>query len=223
MEFTNREVGWHTDILPRNVKPALDYFSRQNWLRRSAWYLAGGTALSLQVGHRTSADLDFFIPKGDFGAAKLIKKLPKDKWTTGILREGTIYGKFLTAKVSFIAYPFFVAKQPFKWYGAVRVLDPHDITVMKIVAVSQRGRKRDFIDLYWYCLNHEPLIDIIQCLPEQYPNIAHNYHHILKSLAYFEDAEADPMPKVFFDADWKKIKKFFERETKLIAQKLLKL
>ncbi|MBI4128310.1 MAG: nucleotidyl transferase AbiEii/AbiGii toxin family protein, partial [Parcubacteria group bacterium] len=74
------------------------------------------------------------------------------------------------------------------------LLDIRDIAVMKIIVISQRGRKRDFVDLYWYAQHVEPLGAVLERLPDQYPTVAHDYHHILKSLIYFADAEEDPMP-----------------------------
>ena len=92
-----------------------------------------------------------------------------------------------------------------------------DIAVMKVIAVSQRGRKRDFFDLYWCAHNLEPLEQIISRLKRQYPSVSHDYHHIIKSLAYFEDAESDPSPVLHFDVSWEKVKKFFIEEVKRIA------
>lgn len=214
---------WHVDILPRATRKALEFLSQQDWLKKSKWYLAGGTALALHVGHRTSIDLDFFLPQKDFNLGQLIARFPKESWITDIAREGTLYGRLLQAKVSFIAYPFFVPKEQPKWFGAVRVLSPQDIAVMKIIAISQRGRKRDFVDLYWHTVKRESLEDVIRRLPSQYPTVGHNYHHILKSLMYFEDAEQDPMPKIFFKATWKEIKKYFEHEVPRITKEFLGL
>lgn len=214
---------WHTDSLPRSTKKALDYLAQNTWLKKSRWYLAGGTALALQAGHRSSVDLDFFTQQKDFAIGKLIRRFPQDIWAADIAREGTIYGRLLEAKISFIAYPFFVPAEPFRFYGAVKILDQRDIAVMKIIAISQRGRKRDFVDLYWYCQHRERLGQIFQRLPEQYPNIAHDYHHIVKSLTYFNDAEPDIMPELYFPASWKEIKKFFQQETiKIAREKLLR-
>lgn len=70
-------------------------------------------------------------------------------WITDIEDKNTVYGELFKAKVSFIAYPFFIPKQKIITHGSVRVLDKRDIAVMKITAISQRGRKRDFFDLYW--------------------------------------------------------------------------
>lgn len=212
-------IAWHTNALPKETKQALDFLSKMPWLKRSGWYLAGGTALTLQIGHRASVDLDFFTPSKDFASGKLIARFPTKAWKTDIIREGTVYGKLLGAKVSFIAYPFFISKQAYHSYGMVPVLDARDIAVMKIIAISQRGRKRDFVDLYWYCVNHEPLYDILLRVSNQYPTVAHDFHHIMKSLSYFDDAEADPMPTLFFQATWPGIKQFFRREVKKIAEK----
>ena len=114
--------------------------------------------------------------------------------------------------MSFIAYPFFIPRAQKRAYGSVAVLAPEDIAVMKIVTVSQRGRKRDFVDLFWYCTHQEPLEAVLRRLPDQYPSVAHDYHHILKSLTYFDDAEEDPMPDLRFTTDWDGIKAYFLAE-----------
>jgi hypothetical protein len=214
---------WHTEILPRDTKRALDFLSRQKWLKRSRWYLAGGTALALYAGHRKSLDLDFFSPRTSFLPGTVTRNFRSGDWVSDVFKEGTIYGRIFGAKISFIAYPFFMPKDAYAWYGNVRILSPRDIAVMKIIAISQRGRKRDFIDLYWYARNQEPLPDVLRRLPEQYPTVAHDYHHILKSFLYFEDAEGDPMPKLNFDADWKTVKTYFRREVPRAAKELLRL
>lgn len=129
--------------------------------RRSQWYLAGGTALALQVGHRQSQDLDFFTPRDVFPERALERSLlATGSWSTDLIERGTIYGTLSGAKVSFIAYPFFVPTPERIGCGNVRILALRDIAVMKIIAVSQRGRLRDFVDLYWYCVNREPLEDL---------------------------------------------------------------
>lgn len=217
-------VGWHFGILPRETKKALDFLSGQEWLKEPGWYLAGGTALALQTGNRRSVDLDFFTEEKDFDEDRLLARFLEEKhWQTTVKEEGTIYGELFGAKVSFIAYPFFVPQQRPVQYGSVRVLHPLDIAVMKIIAVSQRGRKRDFLDLYW-CAHHlEPLEKTIERLKRQYPTVAHDYHHILKSLVYFEDAETDPLPEIYFRADWKGVKNFFEAEVPKITTALIGL
>jgi len=219
----SKKIEWHTDILPLKTRRALEFLSTQDWIKQDDWYLAGGTAFALHEGYRVSLDLDFFYPRKNFNLTSLLSSLSGDEWEVNIAEEGTVYASLLGAKVSFIAYPFFVYKQKPQWFGTIRVLQPRDIAVMKIIAVSQRGRKRDFVDLYWYAKNRGSLVDILSRLPEQYPTVAHDYHQILKSFMYFEDAEQDPMPKLFFNTTWREIKTYFRREVPRIAKELLKL
>lgn len=222
MDVNSQKISWRTETLPRATKKALRFLSLLEWLKNSKWYLAGGTALALLAGHRKSFDLDFFTPEKNFNTKKLLTYfLNNNDWKTEVEDTNTIYGKLFGSKISFIAYPFFVPKQDFLRYGSINVLAPKDIGVMKIIAISQRGRKRDFFDLYWCAKNIEPLEEIIKRLKVQYPSVAHDYHHILKSMVYFEDAESDPNLKVFFDADWKKVKNFFRKEIITIANKLI--
>lgn len=214
-------MNWHLSALPPATIRALQYCAEQAWLKRSRWYLAGGTALALQIGHRRSVDLDFFIQQKKFLSRQLVGRLPDNIWQGDIVTDDTIYGKLYKAKISFIAYPFFHHLQPYHWFGNVRVLDLRDIAVMKIIAISQRGRKRDFLDLYWYIRNRESLTDILLRLPKQYPTVAHDYNHIIKSLVYFADAENDPMPQLYFSTTWSEVKQVILKEVNLAAKDLV--
>ena len=214
--------GVNLETLPRQTKKALDFLSTEKWLEKSEWYLAGGTALALWAGHRRSYDLDFFMRPADFDTKKLLAHfINNSNWKTAVEDKNTIYGKLLGSKVSFIAYPFFVPKQKMLQYGFIKILAPIDIAVMKIIAISQRGRKRDFFDLYWCANNLEPFEKTIKRLKAQYPSVAHDYHHILKSLVYFEDAENDPSPEINFKASWQEVKKYFKKEIVKITKNIV--
>lgn len=210
--------------LPRNTQKAFLKCSNLELFKKLPWYLAGGTGLALQVGHRESVDLDFFLPQIKFEEMVLERiLLETHEWQTAYTSKGTIYGKFLEAKMSFIAYPFFIPSRERIAFGTLRLLLPHDIAAMKIIAISQRGRKRDFVDLFWYCQNREPLFDIIQRATSQFSGQEKNINHILRSLTYFNDAEDDPMPKNFFKANWKLIKMFLKSEVVKTTKKFLNL
>ena len=222
--YSSGKIELHFDVLPKETKVALEYLASQDWMRNSNFYLAGGTALALSMGHRKSVDLDFFTKDKSFNNVKLLKNLSlAENLVTDINKEDTVYVRLFKAKVSFISYPFFVPKKDFITYGGVRILEPSDVSVMKIIAISQRGKKRDFFDLYWYANNIENLENVIKKLKHQYPSVAHDYHHILKSLTYFEDAESDPDPIIYFDATWDKVKEFFKKETPDIIKKLINI
>src|SRR3990167_8536501 len=111
------------------------------------FYLAGGTALALQFGHRISVDLDFFIPEL-FDVKKLINDLSK----VGNLEiedesDITFNGSLDGVKISFFKYnyPLLFETKDFK---GVKLADERDIGAMKIEAISNRGSKKDFVDMY---------------------------------------------------------------------------
>lgn len=221
MDITNKQITLIFTHLLNSTHDAFDVLAKQSWLKEDKWYLAGGTALALQCDHRVSVDLDFFTPHADFNAEQIIVALTKQGWNTSLREQGTLYGELKGAKVSFIAYPYFLPKQPFITHKSIDIVDARDIAVMKIIAISQRGKKRDFFDLYWYLNNRESLMEVLQRLDAQYPNSSHNYHHIIKSLTYFEEAEEDPKPQIFFDASWEQVKKYFLTIVPDVADKYL--
>ena len=213
----------HVDKLPLETRRTFLYSTELEFLSKD-WYLAGGTALALQVGHRQSVDLDFFTPRLNFRELAFERNLlATGKWTTSFREKGTIYGMLGKAKMSFIAYPFFQPSPRRIRVGNIRMLVSEDIAAMKIIAISQRGRKRDFVDAYWYCVHREPLARVIERALHGYPGQEHNMGHILKSLVYFDDADQDPMPKIFFKTTWPEIKKYFKREVPRLTKEFLGL
>ena len=211
------------DILPPTTRKAFLRCVHLPFFSSNDWYLAGGTALALQAGHRQSVDLDFFTSQKTFDEKGAEETLSETKdWETSSLASRTLYGKFSGAKMSLIAYPFFRPAEPFIQLGAVSILTSPDIAAMKIVAISQRGRRRDFLDLYWLCQHRLTLLESVERAERQY-TVRQNRNHLLKSLVYFADAETDPSPTIFFDADWPTVKNYFLTEVPRLAKKILGL
>jgi len=179
-------------------------------------YLAGGTACALQIGHRISVDLDFFIPR-EFNAKELTRSLKKiGKFELDRQSWGTILGDFEKVKFSIFVYKY-PALFPFKSLYGINILDLRDIAAMKIDAISTRGIKRDFIDLYFICQKGISLNEILSLYDRKYGSLASNLVHIQKSLVYFVDAEASTIPKMLKKAAWEKVKRYFEGEVKRLA------
>src|SRR3990172_8481810 len=98
----------HLDRLPQATREAFLSFTSFDFLKSPGWYLAGGTALSLPVGHRQSVDLDFFLENKNFQETRSERiLLEKGEGATVLRQKGTLYGIVNGAKVSFIADPFF--------------------------------------------------------------------------------------------------------------------
>ena len=89
--------------LPKATHNAFGLLSKLSWIREQQWYLAGGTALSLQCDHRVSVDLDFFTPQEDFDAEFITTTLASYQWITLLREKGTLYGELKGAKISFIS------------------------------------------------------------------------------------------------------------------------
>ncbi len=211
------------DVLPRATQNAFLACASLPLFSSGDWYLAGGTALALQAGHRQSVDLDFFTLNKTFDEKKVAETLSKSgEWETTSIARGTLYGKFLKAKISLISYPFFTPTKPFLQAGTISIITPPNVAAMKIVAISQRGKKRDFVDLYWISQHVQSLGESIRQAEQQY-SVSQNPNHFLKSLTYFEDAESDPMPDLLFKTSWAEIKKYFRREVPIIARKIIGL
>jgi predicted nucleotidyltransferase component of viral defense system len=178
------------------------------------FYLAGGTALAIELGHRESIDLDWFM-EGDYSTSVLKNKLANlGKFELDSEEPGTVNGKLDKVKVSFFRYNYGLAFPLIDFFG-VKLADECDIAAMKIDAISSRGSKKDFIDLY-FLLEKYPLKKLLGFFEKKYKNIKYNRLHILKSLVYFEDADAEPMPVMFKKADWGMVKKTIEAEVKKI-------
>ena len=221
-KIIKQKTNLRLDILPKNTLKAFQICAKTPFFSRGEWYLAGGTSIALQTGHRRSVDLDFFTECKQFNEKKAEEILSSDgEWITMSINKGTLYGEFFGGKISLISYPFFKPSKPMIKFSNVSLLALSDIAVMKIIAISQRGRKRDFFDLFWLCKNEQSLKNIILNVDKQY-TVRQNKIHILKSLVYFEDAESDPEPEIYFDANWKKVKSFFKKEVPIIADKIIR-
>lgn len=175
------------------------------------FYLAGGTALALQLNHRESVDLDWFSAEV-FSNKKIIECLSG----LGVFElnqedEGTVHGTLDGVKVSFLFYsqkPLF----PLVDLEGAKMASEKDIAAMKLSAISSRGSKKDFIDFY-FLLKKYSLKELFEVFEKKYEEIKYNKIHLLKSLAYFDDAEEDPMPIMIENADWEKMKEELREKT----------
>lgn len=200
-----------TETLFGNTQELLALLESSQLLQEA--YLAGGTAAALQLGHRISVDLDFFTSK-EFDAKKsaaAFKRALGRRFTAEQLSRGTIKGHFKEVRFSLFAYDYPVLF-PFKKFNRTNLLDLRDIAAMKAAAISDRGTKRDFIDLYFICQQGLSLARILMFYDRKYGKLEANRIHIQKSLVYFADAEKEEMPRMLKEISWREIRKFFEIE-----------
>jgi len=173
------------------------------------FYLVGGTAIALHLGHRMSIDLDLFT-FGNFDPNVLLEQLSGNFSTIGteVISPNTLLVKIERIKTDFIKYKY-PAQYPVCEEEGIRLLALEDLVSMKLSAVAQRGRKKDFYDLY-YLFQKFSLPQMVSLYEDKFgsPSV----FPLLKSLTYFEDAESDPPPVVFEKITWPHIKKSIQQQ-----------
>jgi hypothetical protein len=107
-------------------------------------------------------------------------------------------------KVQFLHDPYPLLEKFNEWNG-IKISSIQDIACTKIVTVSMRGGKKDFIDVY-YLLQQFSIAELLDLIQVKYQDINYNVPHLLKSLTYFEDAELQPMPRMKDHVAWDTLK-----------------
>jgi len=209
-----------TTVLSKNATRALALLGKNKTLPEKT-YLAGGSSLALQYGHRISVDFDFFTPT-DFKGQNIVKKL--ERIGRFVFQEAaeknTLLGLFKNVKFSLFLYEYPLVFKPIEYLG-ILLADPKDIAAMKLAAVMDRGTKKDFIDLFFLNKNGVSIEQALKYYDKKYKNLANNIYSLVKSLSYFEDAEKLEMPDMIEKINWEKVKTFFKQETILLAKKYL--
>jgi predicted nucleotidyltransferase component of viral defense system len=183
------------------AKPYMDQF-----------YLVGGTALALQIGHRMSEDLDFFS-SADFRSNDLLADLSKD-WglSEPIMKlEQSLIIMIDGVKADFIRFKYELLK-PLITIEGIRMLQIADIAPMKLDALSARGRKRDFYDIF-FLLREMSIENLFDLYDRKYHHST--VFHVIRSLTYFDDAEKDSDPLVFDKSvTWSRVKETIKNEVR---------
>ena len=166
--------------------------------------LVGGTALALQLGHRRSVDLDFFGPIDADGL-----QIADEMYSAG-LDDIVIIRDTRTIKIYFVnKIKVDIVSYHYKWLappiGAdnVKLADIKDIAAMKLAAITNRGTKKDFIDIF-FLLQQFTVKQMIKMYEQKYTD--GSIFNVLRSLTYFEDAEKDIMPEMYIPVDWTQVK-----------------
>jgi len=197
-------------VLPETTRQAVTVLSQTAKLNQ--FYLGGGTAVAIRLGHRISQDLDFFSSE-TFDEDGVIRWLSEaGRFQLEKKDEQTILGIFEKTKLSFLGYPYPLLSATDTIAG-MHIVSLDDLACMKLDAIASRSTKRDFIDLYCIIKHHRPLAELLQLFSKKYKKINYNLIHLKKSLVYFTDADLDPMP-VMLDVDikWQEVKDFFQQE-----------
>jgi hypothetical protein len=201
----------HWDILDKKRKDILPLLKR---FSDDGFYLAVGTGLALQLGHRDSIDFDFF-KQGPFDTSKLVQQLESvfnaqtltitqlEKDTVSCVVDDSI-------QLSFFGYPYDL-ENPLLASEYVSIASIKDIACMKISAITSRATEKDYVDLY-FILSNLALKDILESCRKKFKSL--DAFVILKSLTFFEDVEPEHILfKEGHHVSLQQLQKFFESTT----------
>lgn len=211
-----------TRVLPQGTADVLRKIAPL--LKKGQFYLAGGSGLSLQFGHRLSEDLDLFSIS-PFNSS-IIRFSLQTKATTFeeiLTQENTLLVILDTVKISFFYYPVPLLFEPLEFEG-INVADWRDIIAEKFKAIAQRGSKKDFYDLYEvFQLKTLTIKESVGIFKKRFQNTGISIYHVLKSLVYFEDADLDPSPVYLKKPlpSWEIIKEFFVQNIQEFSEEML--
>lgn len=185
-------------------------------------YLAGGTALTLHLNHRTSFDLDLYTPN-KFNEQQIVHKFEAEIPDFKFISQGwqTVIGISKDTEISLFFYQYNLLQDTLP-FQSIQVASIEDIASMKLEAIAGRGLKRDFFDLYSICqLKEFSLKHIIKLAVKKYNRESCDLPHLFKSLVYFDDAQIKPERAKIVDDKWQEVKKFFVQETQKLLPEFL--
>jgi hypothetical protein len=182
------------------------------------FYLAGGTTIAIYLGHRHSVDLDWFTEEDITDPMRLAQAIREKEipFVTGQIERGTLHGAISGVRISFLEYKYPLLRPLITWQrAACQLASLEDLACMKLSALTQRGSKKDFVDIFSLGLRHLSLREMLRLYQQKYS--VEDIGHVLYGLSYFDDADQERLPKMFWDTDWRIIKKTIQEWVREVA------
>ncbi len=186
------------------------------------FYLAGGTALALRLGHRVSVDLDFFSETDellDDSRADIVTALRGLERRVVHVLEDVVGNLLLEVEgyhVGLFSYGYALLEPPDEVAG-VRVASLADVGLMKLDAIADRGARKDFYDAY-FISRHIPLDRLLDQSPIKYPYVRGFGMMVLEGMVDFDRADQDAPVETIPPVAWETIKEFFVQELRRIGR-----
>jgi len=203
-----RSVG-----LAEEQRRALDRLTAVPGIER--FYLAGGSAIAVHLGHRRSVDLDLFSfrPDVDLGALAASLRVALAEAEVVSLTDAALRIRVAGVPVDAVRYPYALLEDPLVGRTPLDVARLPDLAAMKLAAIARRGIRRDFWDLYAIARAGLGLADALAAYSSKFGPSESDLYHVLRALTYFADAERDPVRPAGMSARlWTRVRRFFEAE-----------
>ena len=194
----------HLEVLSNSQKKL---FPKLNTFRRS-FYLVGGTAIALHLGHRRSVDFDLFTKK-KFVKHRVREKLRALQYQQILLFEDIdqIHVMINDVKFTFFYYPYSI-EHPINFESIITIPDLITLAAMKAFDLGRRAKWKDYVDLYFILKNHYSISEI-----SKKANIIYSDQFSEKlfreQLAFHKDIDySEPVEYLISPVPEKKIKDF---------------
>ncbi len=186
------------------------------------FYLAGGTALALQIGHRISVDFDLFYKKEiPANLLQKIKRVFKDFKVKIILNHSEQLSVAIDGvKLDFVKYKFPLITG-LRGIKGVKIASVSEIAAMKAHTLNYRGTYKDYVDLYFILKNKHSTLKQIKKIAEAKYKDDFNFRLFLEQAIYLKDIKIDKIKFLKEEIDKKKIEDLFQREIKKYKKEIL--
>ncbi len=188
------------------------------------FYLAGGTALALRLGHRRSVDLDFFSATDEVTRSTR-REIVQALLPLGVQVledvDGNLLVQVLDMHVGFFSYGYPLLT-PTETVERVRLAGLMDIGLMKLDALIDRGSRKDFYDLFMIA-QHVPLLDLLAQGEAKYPHVRDFMLMAVESMVLFDNADRDVPPPMLIPLAWQDVKAFFIAQAQSLGQRWFKI
>jgi hypothetical protein len=187
------------------------------------FYLAGGTALALRLGHRRSVDLDFFSVTDEVTARtrrEILRALKPFSPQALEATEGNLLLEVQGLHVGFFGYGYPLIA-PTETVEGAAIAALADIGLMKLDALISRGSRKDFYDLY-VTAQQMPLPELLALGPAKYAHARDFELMAVESLVLFDNADRDVQPEMLAELPWDRVKEFFIAQAQELALKWFK-
>ena len=172
----------HLEILNKEQLDLLPFIKKY----MKSYYLVGGTAIALYIGHRRSIDYDLFTEDG-VNVLSIKKQVAVSGFSSNVIvqKADQVHFTINSVKLTFFQFPFFVPANDY-YEKYFRIPDLLSLAAMKAFALGGRGKWKDYVDLYFIVKNHFSIKEICNKAKELFTDV---FNPVLfcKQLCYFDD------------------------------------
>jgi hypothetical protein len=207
----------HLETISAKMADQLAWLGDYGFMRH--FYLAGGTALALQLGHRRSMDLDFFSetdPVHGPSRREIIAILAQRNGQIVENADGNLLLSVDGIHVGFFSYGYMLL-EPGPVFRNVRLASLLDIGLMKLDALMGRGSRKDFYDLY-VLFRNIPVEALLEAGVRKYPHMRDFALMAVESMLWFDNAERDTSPELLEEIPWERVRAFFIVQAKQLGK-----